>query len=331
MSDEARQRAVDAYVRARDAYAGGQLQQALDAASEAFQALPNASTALIRATILGAMGFDPQAVAAYLQTRDLDPVANELQLIEQGLAKHGSLQAPPVGWLRVQCLPPDVQLEVDGYPIPNRRTVGLAAGQHQVRVRGQDGVELSEAVEVVAGQGGTWARTLPAAHIEPPVVPPDEPAVTGTPGDGLDIAAQSATGSAELTSIQIAAWTLLASGLAVAGGGAGLHAWALDAAADAERYRRPQAGMSDETRKTRFDRARQDAEAGRAGTGVLYAVGAAAVATSLVLFIIEIVDVIGSDGGGRATPADEPAPAEAGVLVPTGVPGGMGVVWHARF
>ncbi len=59
-----------AYEEASRRYESGDLEAALDAAGEAYRAVPNASTALVRATILEAMKRPCDALGASLQNAE---------------------------------------------------------------------------------------------------------------------------------------------------------------------------------------------------------------------------------------------------------------------
>ena len=114
-------RAEKAYGKAYEAYGAGNTEAALRFAEQAFSALPNASTALIRATILAAMGRTQDAFEAYLVAADLNPVPDELQLIDAGLAQTGGSLSPPMGWTSFKTTPPGAKVALGELELPRGR------------------------------------------------------------------------------------------------------------------------------------------------------------------------------------------------------------------
>ena len=319
---EDRERALDAYARARSHFAAGEFEQALRAAGRALDALPNASTALVRAAILAELGHHREAFESYLAARDLEPVGDELALIEAGLATHGLAHAPPLGWLRIEVRPLGAVVEIDGAAVPNGRTIGLAEGRHILRGSAAGYAEVTDEVPVARGLGATWARSLevaarPADTVSAPTTEPGQgaPDTAAASIDEMPVV-HAATDAAGPSDTEMAAWILLGGGLAMAAGAAGLHVWALDAAAEARKYQDPVAGLDDGERESRFEQARTDAGMRLAATGVLYGVGGAAVVASAALFIVVAL-------------GDEPS--EAPVVAPVALGGGAGVIWAGRF
>lgn len=175
-TDSARSDARAAYEDATEAYGAGHLDDALDAADRAWTALPNASTALIRATILGDLKRDRDAFEAYLQAADLTPAPEETALIEAGLAKHGPRISPPLGWVIVRSTPTDADANLDGHTFRTPRTVGVSAGKHQLEIEA-DGYEPARSTFTArAGRATTSATTLGAAGAQSET-PPEHPEV----------------------------------------------------------------------------------------------------------------------------------------------------------
>ncbi|MCB9726894.1 MAG: PEGA domain-containing protein [Deltaproteobacteria bacterium] len=166
-----------AYDDAAEAYGAGRLEDALAAADRAWVALPNASTALIRATILGDMKRDEEAFEAYLLAADLSPTADETSLVNAGLARHGGRSTPPMGWLVVTSVPDGAQAQLDGVVFVTPRTVGLSAGKHTLEVAVDGYLPGQFTVTARAGRGGSYeARLQHPAGIQPPTEEPVGPA-----------------------------------------------------------------------------------------------------------------------------------------------------------
>lgn len=251
---EQRAVAVAAYQRAAEAYEKLQLELALTEADRAYRVLPNASTALIRATILGEMGRHAAAFAACLQAADLEPTAEERQLIDAGLAQHGAAASPPFGWLRVASEPAKAQVLIDGQPFDAPRTVGLSAGSHTLRVEAPGHVAEERQISVEAGMGQAQTvalRALPTPAA-PTVLQPAEPPRSGRAGAWVLIGAGGAA--------------LVASAVLLASGQSRLDAHAAYASGQSG------ADLDDAERRARADSALEQARRqSYAGYGVLTA------------------------------------------------------------
>jgi tetratricopeptide (TPR) repeat protein len=163
-------RAEVAYGKAYEAYGNGDTAGALKQANRAFKALPNASTALIRATILSAMNRTQKAFEAYLVAADLNPVPDELQLIDAGLAQTGTALSPPMGWTSFKTTPTGAKVGLGEGSFKAPRTVGLPAGQHYFNISAAGHVGTSGTVTVSAGRGSNLSFALAAAQRQEAVI-----------------------------------------------------------------------------------------------------------------------------------------------------------------
>jgi hypothetical protein len=171
-SDADRAEARAAYDAAGAAYAAGELDAALEAADRAWKALPNSSTALVRATILADLKRDRDAFEAYLQAADLAPTAEESEMISAGLAKHGPRASPAMGWVVVRSTPAGADATLDGAPFRTPRTVGATGGKHELLVEASGYSAHAATLSVRAGRPtAAEARLLAVSDAdEPPEV-----------------------------------------------------------------------------------------------------------------------------------------------------------------
>lgn len=169
ISDAQRATAVASYERAARAYENLQLGLALTEADHAYRALPNASTALIRATILGEMGSHEAAFAALLQAADLQPTHDERILIQAALARHSAAASPAFGWLSVRTEPSGAMVSLDGEAFVAPRTVGLSVGAHALRIELAGFLPAERTIDVLAGAGEAVDVTLEAPAKSAPV------------------------------------------------------------------------------------------------------------------------------------------------------------------
>lgn len=276
-SEAATATAEAAYAEVQEAFAARRWAAAADAAERAYGAVPNASTALIRAVVYGAAGDDRLAFEAALQAADLDPTAAERDQVEQALARHGA--AIGYGWLRVQVETEGAALDAGGVRWQGARTVGLPAGISRVEVSAP--AHLTTEVEVTSVAGAGSERTL---TLEPtPVMP-----------SGRDSA-----GSGD----ELAGWLLVGSGAAILVGAGVTTLLAHDAADEAAELSRPDLTVADDVRRKRYDAARSDAEDRELVAGVLYGVGAAAIIAGGLLLVLD-----GDDAAEEARAANRVAP-----------------------
>jgi hypothetical protein len=281
ITDEHRETATRAYADVERAWGEGDLEAALAAADESFAAVPNASTAVLRATVLAAMGRPAEAFAALLVASDLDPRPDERAAVAQGLATHGGTLAAPMGWARIVVDPPDAVVTLDDVAFRPPRTVGLSLGTHAVRVVAPGYQAVDATIEVLAAAAVDARYSLaptPAAPPLDPAAPPLDPASTPVlharpPGGGGGLG--------------VAGWALVGGGVAIAAAGGGMHAWALQAADDTSKYAPPIAGLDDAERERRFDRANEDMKLRGTLAYVFYGVGGAAAVTGAVLLILD--------------------------------------------
>ncbi len=302
-------RAERAYDEARRRYQKGDLPGALSNADEAWEAVPNASTALIRATILAKMKRHDDAFAALLVGLDLDPTDRERDLIENALANNGPLCSPPLGWVRVEVTPAGARVEVAGKTFDAPRTIGLPAGSHALRISATGHERIDDSLDLRAGRStrakyrltaaAAPAREPAAAVALAPVAPRPVPAETA---EAPDLAREPVVRASVRPAWRKALpWTVLGTGVAAIAVGAGLHAWALDAVHDTEKYGQPIAGMTDAERKVAFDRANDHMKTRGNAAIAMYCVGGAAVAGGVAWLVVDAVK--GKKGGTAVVPA----------------------------
>jgi hypothetical protein len=306
VSDIDRDRAGKAFERAQAAYAKGQAAKALEAMEYAYKTVPNASTAMTRAFILGALGRHREALEGYLVAANLDPTEEEHQTIDAGFKKHG--QALELAVVEVAVIPHDAAITVNGRALEGRTFVAVTPGDHTVRAEAAGHRPMEVGLAVVAGVFTVVDRTLERL----PVVEAPKPEVKPTP----PVTPDPTTAVAETPSSkpQVAEWVLTASGVgAVVAGGVLL-----------ERAVSKHKDTSEQITDGTID---QGAHA-RAGTEingfwiagwVLVGAGAAALGVGILLF---------------ALPDADPEPTEGphlGGAAPLVWPGGGGVGVHGRF
>lgn len=314
-SDADKAAAKRAYGEVEQAWGRGDLGSALGSADEAFRAVPNASTAILRATVLGAMNRPDEAFAALLVASDLGPTPEERTAIDQGLAQHGAALAPPAGWARVTVEPGAADVTIDGVRLRAPRTVGLTVGAHALHIAapgyGPQDVTLDvPAVQAVAADYRLVPE--PAPPVEPPPAPEPDAVPLVEPQPGPEVTVRSDSGSPWSP---VLPWVLLGGGVALVATGGGMHAWAVQAADDTSKYAEPVAGLSDDERRSRFDQANEDMQLRGTLAYVFYGVGGAAAVTGAVLLILD------------ATRA-EPAPV---AVLPSGEGGAAGLQVLGRF
>ena len=268
-TDAAKARASRADAEARRKSAAGNLKGALVSADEAYEAVPNTSTALIRATLLGLLGRHREAFEMLLVAVDLGPTEEERPLILEGLAKEGPACSPPLGWGRTHVNAPSATLRLSGTEVPAGRALGLPAGEHPVTAEAPGFVPLSVTVVVEVGKEAALDFELSAAR--PLAIPTPVPTtVKPTPRRA-----------------PVVPWILVGSGGALLAGGLACHLLALDAAGDARHYSKPIPGMEDATRKARYDSLESKATTRSIVAYALYGAGAAATVTGVVLLLVK--------------------------------------------
>lgn len=299
VTPEAARVAEEAYGRAVRKHASRDLKGAIAEAEVAWRTVPNASTALIRATLLSEAGEHAEAFAAYLQAADLDPTDDERALIQAGLAKEGPLCVIPRGWARVRPpKPAGATVVVDGVEVTPPRTVGLQSGERTVRATAPDHEPLELTIQVTAGQEQLVELVLtekqpeppPVVVVEPPVVePPPIVIVEPPPPPGPPILP----------------WTLVGVGGALAVTGGVLVGLSGGPADDAATLANPTAGMSSSEREAAYEAAKSDAQAFQTTGYVLLGAGVAAAAAGAVLFVLD----------GEDEPTTTVAPSPGGLVV----------------
>jgi hypothetical protein len=259
--------AARAFARAEAAFGAGDLEGARVAIEASYSLLPNATTALTRAFVLGALGRDREALAAYLVASDLSPQPDEQARIDAGLARHAKALSPPMGWLVVVARPPDARVTVAGASFAAPRAIALPAGRHEVVVRSPGFQPATTLVVVQAGQPNQLKMALVA-----------------TPAP-LPISAPAAASSSESLP-----WVLMGTGGGLLVIGASMNLWALVRADDTARYAHSMAGVTVEQRRVQHEAAAADARIGRTLGYVFYGLGGAVAATGLVVWLTSAGD-----------------------------------------
>jgi hypothetical protein len=300
-TQEGTKRAQEAYARAQKNYAKDAMKQALLDATEAYEALPNASTALIRAIILGDLERHLEAFEAYLVALNLGVDADQRPYVDEGLAALGPQMKPQLGWVAVVAKPEAAWVDIGGTRFTSPMTVGVTPGFHKITVSAQGYQPTTAGFTVAAGIGQRLEYQLNRTV----VVPPD----TATE---VKIVEASATG---LSPMQIAGWAGIGTGAAAVIVGASLHGWSATLRDDTEYYGGGTIpGMSEARRHDLYTEAKNDLESAQIGAWVMYAVGVAAAGTGVLLLLLEPgpPDEIEEDDPGLV-PGASPAPG-GGVL-----------------
>lgn len=207
---------------------------------------------------------------------------------------------PRTGTLELVASPAGARVEVDGAPVTltaDGRMV-LGEGPHRLRVSAPGHTAHEETVDVPANVvTSRWVELEREVAVTP--VRPDDP-------DGPDEPVRPSQPKSRFVPW---GWATLGVGVACLGGGVALHVLALGDADDAAQIPNHPARFAD------FE-AKKDAARGKElGAFVLYGAGAAAIATGIVLLVID----------------DPAASSSRSALVPTVLPGGAGLSWTSGF
>lgn len=283
-SAEQKGRAVAAAHDAQQAYGQSRLTQALAHATRAYDDLPNASFALLRATILVELRRYDDAFAAFLVAADMAPTASEAKMIQAGLQEAGRRTRQPLGWVQVRTKPEGARVVVNRRTVKAPRTVGLSAGWHDIAVTAPHHHPLQLRIQVEAGQGQQvkWGLResvpldAPVTSIRPKRVEADALPAPTSAGGGVYVAQRRDT--ALPTALLVTGGVLIAGGVAA-------HVWALDARSEANRLASPVAGMTTPERARRHEEAQQDANLRLGGAIAAYALGAGALVAGIYLFV----------------------------------------------
>ncbi len=304
-----------AYEAANRRFGAGDLSGALGEAELAYRALPNASTALARATILAELDRPRDAFELLLVAADLDPTADERTLIEAGLSRQGAACAPPLHWVRLAVTAPrPAAVTVDGVAVAVPRTLGLTAGGHRLRASAPGALALDTVLDpTTLGESHRAAfelRAVPASSDAPP------------PSAAVDAAAPPQPNRLP----GILGWSLVGGGVALLAVGGGMHAWAAAAADDTERYAAPIPNLPEDTRRQRFEQANDDMKLRGTVAYVCYGLGGAAAVAGATLLVLDATRPelfrVGSRSRGGALRVP---------VVPAAAPGGAGLVWRGAF
>ena len=308
-SDEDVAVAQQAYIDLKRHYGDGDFERALAAANRAYQAAPNASTALLRATVLERLGQHRAAFEALLLAADLRPLDEERERIQAGLAKHGQAADPQLGWVWVRAAPPNASIAIGDVTVPQTRTVGVSVGTHALTLSAPDYETAKLAIVVEAGKRRDVDLAL--SRVEEPVpldtdgLPGPAPVVQVTPAD-------------DETSTPVLPWVLVGSGALLLGGGAGLHVWSFATGEEANKYANPSAADEEAWNKT-YKSKWNDADNQLYAAIACYATGGVALVTGVVLFFV------GDDDEKEA--GRPPAP----IVAPAAMRGGAGLFMSGRF
>ena len=307
LSERDRAAVTRAYQSASRAFARRRYTEALGHADRAFTRLPNASTALIRATILEQLGRPEDALMAYLAAADLGPTADEVALIDAGLTTHGT--ALGVGWVRVEATPEATTVFVDGTAFSGHRTVALPAGLHELILELDGHTAQRPVLTVRAGAGATLATTLAKAR----ALPSDPGGGRDGGGGGDDLPSGGGVhggddGSPPPSGI---GWVVASAGLAIVLVGVGTHVAALDAADEASALAHPNPALDLETRRSRYDEAVARTDTLEFVTWLTYGLGAAVLAAGVFVIVDEHED---EDGDGDTSPLVTLTPIQGGAV-----------------
>ncbi len=174
------QAGLKAYQRATKAWRRGRLKAALEAARQAWSEVPNASTALIVATIAAELKDSCTALTHLLLAADLDPSPEERAAIHRDLPDRAKGCAPGYSWARLETDPPTATLTLAGHLVPATRLIAVAAGTHPVTIEAPDRLPKTDEVTFVAGSAtrSSWAlkeKPQPIARPEPVPKPKPKP------------------------------------------------------------------------------------------------------------------------------------------------------------
>ncbi len=275
---DAVERGRTAYLAASRHYNRGRLKKALASARVAWAAVPNASTALIVATVLGQLKSHCEAMKFLLLASDLKPQPAEQQRIAKGLAASAAACGSGMGWARVAATPASAAITVASVAVKSGRTIGLAAGEHRIEVTQAGYVAQEDSVVATTGVGVRLKYTLSEKAVAAPRAPV-EPVVTPRPA--IEPAPQLTRPHSR--PVRWPAWVALGTGVAVTGVGAVLYGLARGEASTAADLAAPQDGLAEPDRETRYNAAACSAEDLQTAGFVAGGIGIAALITGIVL------------------------------------------------
>lgn len=168
------QRGLAAYARAQRAWRRHQYPAALSAAREAFEAVPNASTALIVVTVLVALERRCDALDLLLVAAELDAAPEEASAVRAGLAREAAACGAGYGWLRVESDPASVTARLDGAEIPIGRTLAVLAGVRRLELEAPGYTSREKRLDCQAGVGAE-------VHLDLVPLPPSVPVTAPAP------------------------------------------------------------------------------------------------------------------------------------------------------
>ena len=292
-----------AYAEARRAYQNDDLKAALAAAEEAFKAMSNANTALIKAVIHAEAGDHRGALLTYLLAMTLGPTDDESMLIHKGLAEASISATPKMGWVLFRTDPVDARISIPGarsFVAP--RAVGLAPGRYTITVSAPKRRTRKTSFRVLPGQGQTIQIDL--AHVAKTKKKPKRPM------NGVAKVAPPPSPNRTAPVVMFAS-----AGLLAVGGGL-FYLWASEAAEDMEEFKDPPAtGPDDPNRQQRWEDARTNKATGEALAWVSWGLAGALTVTGAIIWATQ----------------DEPE-RSSGVLPRVGpIPGGAAIWLQTGF
>lgn len=131
---EAIERAKASYNRAAEFYAEGKNKAALMEAKATFKVLPNASSALVLATIYVELEQPCAAFDIALLGLDLDPTPAESQSLDDLLKGQGKACGTGFGWMDLKVSPSSARVRIEETVIPIRRLIGVPAGAYTIEL-----------------------------------------------------------------------------------------------------------------------------------------------------------------------------------------------------
>ena len=126
---------------------------ALEAARQTFELLPNASSALILATIYTELGQPCAAFDVGLVALDMDPTPAEYKMLSESLVSHGKECGTGFGWIQLDIDPEDTVVRLEKTVLPNGRRVGVAAGLYPIDLTAPEHDSHTSNVSISAGTG----------------------------------------------------------------------------------------------------------------------------------------------------------------------------------
>lgn len=287
-SDARRVAAKQSWNRAQKYFADGDNAAALRWATSAYEAVPTPKIALGRAMILTEMGQHDAAFEVLVVARSLLRKGEEGRAVDAAIAAAGRRTEPPMAVLLVRDVPGGAMCRLgDATWVCLARSVGVAAGRHELSIEAAGHQPAIRVVTVSAGQV-TWvtASLAPAPGEKAPAPPEPEARLSAT--------------EVQERAPNILAWTLVGGGVALAGGAALAYVLALDDHSQLESLGRAPGGAG----LGRYEELVDARDTKLTVSYVLLGVGAAAVIGGVVAFVLEPTSPTEPDAQLRISPTD---------------------------